>query len=979
MSSSTTPGQSQSSNPSSQHQHQHQNSSTSKRYITESQRQIDHLRHCLSLLSTTTISATTTASGLTQRSEHLSTLTSPASETSASLTQASANLNTTIALLRDAREKFDTVSDCEPSIERLYKGAQEILDLSARRDDPSNTYNVPNAVTSDDRSIIEMAQQRKQMMIGAIGSGVIHNPGGIGGGNGTINGGGGADDDTYTATATMTALMPMVELSEQDLYAAADSMEILRDAYIYFQRRPNWKSTPSALGGLERVHSLGVDGMCNLIQSHLTNSGPAIRNRRMINYFNNRDDGSTINTRGDSTIATNTTFGTNTNKKKGAMSHRTETAAETRTRLSDALQNRDLLKSVGEYEEYLPLDTRQVRELRAMYECLTGNGCFLHNPPAPEQIMKRLQKYQGAAAKVTRTEKIGSGFFSRVSKEPLMTGYSHLDAYSEARRNISFQCMQQYYKNLRAERKKEFDLKQGARSQGEHLSTMDDSTDMDASARDAVRCLEHAMVIVAGEKSIYRCVISPTSSHTHDSSKIPIEYKYALVAAYSHVCARVVDRVLDIIELFFIKDAGINNNRSSISRNSGGGLSSSKSSNALTSPESTNGLDDGDSASANDASNVPAVGVAASAAAASLRILDGVRMLGPSLAKLCEIASASTNAHSLLDKNRPTTAATSFGGGSSTVASASTGTTSLASNLCISLHRLTVKNCARALENLAAAVKNNPLSGEKNRPIDARVAAVSSDTVRAVRLVSPFVNAYKSVTKRRPLTWDTSIGNEAGEMEFFIQFLIMSLLANLQSKAKQYLTDSEAPSQLKAYLFMLNNTFYLMEQLGESKDPNAPILRNKVADETEGSDFKIRSAWFVENVRELFEGSLRKYLKHWEALCQHLTRVPQNQLSYTNAEQKVLTLESGRLLKARFNGFNEDFEKMFEMQKELTVIDPKLRRKLLFEIKQVFLLKYVEFFEEYSNYQFSKKNQEEYLRFPPKKLDSMFRNMFKSY
>ena len=67
------------------------------------------------------------------------------------------------------------------------------------------------------------------------------------------------------------------------------------------------------------------------------------------------------------------------------------------------------------------------------------------------------------------------------------------------------------------------------------------------------------------------------------------------------------------------------------------------------------------------------------------------------------------------------------------------------------------------------------------------------------------------------------------------------------------------------------------------------------------------------------------------------------------------------------------------MQKDITIIDPKLRKKLLFDIKSVFLPRYIEFFASYSPYQFSKKNQEEYLRFPPKKLNSMLGNMFSSY
>lgn len=484
-------------------------------YLTESSRQIAHLRQSLSLLATTRINATTTASGLTNRTRHLSTLTSPASETSASLTQASANLTSILTLLRDAREKFDTVNDCEPSIERLYKGAQEVLELNARKDHPINTYHVPNSNAAnggDDRSILELAKESKRQLMGLGSAPGANGPGmgmnmnmnmGISMGMNTTQGG--ADDDTYTATATLTH-MNLVGLTEQDVYAAADSMEIIRDAYTYFQTRPKWKSTPAAIGGLERVHQLGVDGMCLLIQSHLSNAGPAIRIKRMMNHHLLRDDGSTINTRGDSTIATNTTFGTNLNKKQaggaGVLSHQMESALDTRMRLSDALQNRDLMKSVGEYDEYLPLDTRTVRELRAMYECLTGSNCFLNSTKSPssDDIMKYLQKYQTAAGKVTRTEKIGSGFYTKLTKEPLKTTYGHLDAYSEARRGVAFQSMQQYYRNLRAERRKEFDLKQGARSRGEHLESTVESADMDAAARDAVRCLEHAMVIVAGEK-----------------------------------------------------------------------------------------------------------------------------------------------------------------------------------------------------------------------------------------------------------------------------------------------------------------------------------------------------------------------------------------------------------------------------------------------------------------------------------------------
>ena len=808
-------------------------------------RQINQLQHSLSILSSTRLNATQTASNLFNRTQQLATLTSPASETSASLTQASANVTSILSLLRDAREKFDTVNDCEPSIERLHKGAQEIIDMGKRKDHPSNTFGVPNQQqqqqqnrngnhmegedNDDDKSILELAQRSKRNLLANYNNNnnnnnthPLHNE---------------DDDESYTATATLTN-MALVGLNEQDIYAAADSLEIIRDAYnTYFLHRPQWKSTPSAIGGLQRVHQLGVDAMSLLISSHLVSAGPALRMKRIHTATNpylaalRGGGGDDDDTRGDSTIATNTTFGTkskftisnNNNNGSNVISHQMETAVDTRRRLSDALQNRDLMKSVGEYEECLPLDTRSVRELRAMYECLNGNNCFLTTTttttintatintatintttavgamtyPSPREILLNLQSYQSAASKVTRSEKIGSGFYTKLSKVALITMYQHLDAYSEARRQVAFQSMQQYYRTLRSQRKQEFDLKQGARSKGEHLDDGTiESADMDAAARDAVRCLEHAMVIVAGEKSIYRCVVSPTSSHTHDTTKIPEEYKYALVASYSHVCACVVDRVLDIIELFFIKDAGVNNHKNvgsasvgaagasiaggssnldngpSTSFRSGSGANSANISGtgvgdrlstaasersggrfigivagggfpnkALSMPSAT--LEDNESVNEDGSTSihvkVPSVRFAASAATASLRILDGVRMLGPSLAKLCEISSSSDKRTSGKRLN------TTFTG----VSGKDLSTTSLASNLCICIHRSTVKSCAKALENLAHAVKHNPLDGEKNRPVDARVAAVSSDVVRAVRLVSPFVNAYRSVTKRR--------------------------------------------------------------------------------------------------------------------------------------------------------------------------------------------------------------------------------------
>src|SRR3569832_1235302 len=97
--------------------------------------------------------------------------------------------------MKDAREKFDTVTDCEPSIERLHKGVQE------------------------------MEEQ--------------HN----------------------TTKKTSKVLTGRNVYTEQDVYAACDSMEILRDAYLNKEEHKTRKTTTTTLGGLERCHKLGLDAM----------------------------------------------------------------------------------------------------------------------------------------------------------------------------------------------------------------------------------------------------------------------------------------------------------------------------------------------------------------------------------------------------------------------------------------------------------------------------------------------------------------------------------------------------------------------------------------------------------------------------------------------------------------------------------------------------------------------------------------------
>jgi len=486
-----------------------------------------------------------------------------------------------------------------------------------------------------------------------------------------------------------------------------------------------------------------------------------------------------------------------------------------------------------------------------------------------------------------------------------------------------------YYRTAKAERKK-LARSRASAADGATDDLGSSAADIDAAARDAVRCLEHAMVVVAGEKSVYRCVVSPTSSHSHDKGSVTREYRDGLVMSYSYVVGAVVDRAMDIIETIFLKDAKTAS--PPVVPKEG----------APPPPESD---------------DVISIRVYGSAAAAGLRILDGVRLLGPSLAKLCDMSH---------DKDK---AGSSGGGGGGD------SPTSVASNLCIAIHRTTVKNSARTLENLAKAIQAEPLDGAKHRPADARVATVSSDVVRAIQLVSPFTSAYKSVTKRRALPWDPKMGEESGDLDSYVRFLIMRLLNSLQGKALNYSKDGGSDASAKSNLFMMNNTFYLLEQLGATSKQKTRQLPNG---EIDGDTYRIESSWFKDKVGKIFEAEKAKYVQHWEVLNSHLTSVDKTDLNYQGGSDKLLSLESGRLIKSRFSGFIEDFEKLYAVHQPLAVVNSKLRAMLQRDVMNVFLPRYSRFFEKYSRVQFSKKNMDQYLKYPPARLEAMLAELYEA-
>ncbi len=150
----------------------------------------------------------------------------------------------------------------------------------------------------------------------------------------------------------------------------------------------------------------------------------------------------------------------------------------------------------------------------------------------------------------------------------------------------------------------------------------------------------------------------------------------------------------------------------------------------------------------------------------------------------------------------------------------------------------------------------------------------------------------------------------------------------------------------------MNNAFYLLNQLGnsnsqqESKINKKRLQRLATDKEIDGDEFKIESDWFQEVVGNVFTSSLQSYVSQWESLKKHLSAVDERSLEYQGGGN-LLSLESGRILKARFSGFNEEYERLHNRHKGL-IVENGLKEPLLSDIKKAFFGSYKKFFETYS-------------------------------
>eukprot|EP00815_Leptocylindrus_aporus_P003993 CAMPEP_0116068550 /NCGR_PEP_ID=MMETSP0322-20121206/11730_1 /TAXON_ID=163516 /ORGANISM="Leptocylindrus danicus var. apora, Strain B651" /LENGTH=782 /DNA_ID=CAMNT_0003555687 /DNA_START=380 /DNA_END=2725 /DNA_ORIENTATION=+ len=772
------------------------NPETRSAMLTASQQRISLLSTDIEKIRKCTSAANTSAENIRMTARVLDNLTSPATDHSAKLQAAARNLLEVYKKINDARDKLDTVDECKPAIDGLYKRAVEMQ----------------NSVLDRERNRKLMTQQEKS-------------------GHHLFGHDEEEEEDGRDDLAVASMLVHGSTVIDEDMLDDARLRMIqLRGAFLYFdERKDRMHNSSVRMDDIHKLYQRGLKGICILINIKLTEAGSSV------------------------------------SLKSSSSSIGKETAKEARTRLTTALAKHKLEEVIGDYETRLPFNKSNLAELRANFKCL-GDTQF--NPNVSTL----------GASSPPNDKNVKTRSLTKILNTNLKTGYMHLDTYAKSRKPEAFKAFDNYITELGKERKEEL------------VGNVKTSV-AEMEARDVVRGVEHAIVILIGEKQIFQSIVAPEGVHGYKDGDFSQKYRLALSSSFSHIAGCVVERLIRYLETTFHKQ----------SKASVGNISAS-----------------------------------AAAAAAGLRILDGVRILGPTLSKYCD----------LTDKKK---------------GMKKTAESEEAAQLCIELHRNCVKGCHKALEHFVKQISEDPLTGANYRPPDGGVARVSKQVVEAIRLISRYSSAYKSVTKRRALPWDPHTGEESGDLDSFMKYIISKYCKTIDDKAVQYRKESGFISKGKSHLFVVLNTSFMLESLRPVK--KSRYLRMDSEDE---DDYKLTKSWFKDKLGKKLESEKEEYLDIWGNLCIHLTP-----LEKLNNDKDLF-----KALKIRFGGFNEDFCKIYFSHNQLRIPDDNLRRNFLTSIRERFLNQYSTFYDQYSKVPFSKRKMGDYLKYPPTKVESMVNGLF---
>ena len=109
-----------------------------------------------------------------------------------------------------------------------------------------------------------------------------------------------------------------------------------------------------------------------------------------------------------------------------------------------------------------------------------------------------------------------------------------------------------------------------------------------------------------------------------------------------------------------------------------------------------------------------------------------------------------------------------------------------------------------------------------------------------------------------------------------------SFLSSL-GKAINYTKDGRSDGEAKSNLFMMNNAFYILEELG-------PNSFEGIGQDAEY--YRIQGTWFSDKVTKIMDSEKAKYLCAWEQLNTHLTAVASNELEYQKNDRQCCRMRA---------------------------------------------------------------------------------------
>ena len=262
-------------------------------------------------------------------------------------------------------------------------------------------------------------------------------------------------------------------------------------------------------------------------------------------------------------------------------------------------------------------------------------------------------------------------------------------------------------------------------------------------------------------------------------------------------------------------------------------------------------------------------------------------------------------------------------------------------------------------------------------PESAMVAVLTSNTARSIRRLLRFDTAYSTFLSkyadaaREPLggaaevaeratpnTLDRLLADSGGGAEGYAVLVVTELVASLSKKQEAALKVKmggtrmvQVGARARGLLFSLNNYRYMFKTLSEHTRVSASGSSGALAATT--VDMKAR-----------YEAAVEGFCRAgWQELLDHMAPIDKGQLAYSKGGK--LTFEGGRVLKARFEAFNNELEELLLVLDSLSVPDGEFRATLRSTIVAQFLPQFSSFFETYAHMPFSQKHHAQYTRYSP--------------